>query len=63
MSVIHVNIVSAGEAIFDGDATIVFAPAEMGEVGILPHHAPLITRLRPGAVRYRIAAEMHREPV
>ncbi len=61
MSVIHVNIVSASEAIFDGDATIVFAPAEMGEVGILPHHAPLITRLRPGAVRVRLEGGEERE--
>jgi F-type H+-transporting ATPase subunit epsilon len=59
--VIHVNIVSAGEAIFDGDATIVFAPAEMGEVGILPRHAPLITRLRPGAVRVRLEGGEERE--
>lgn len=53
MATIHVNIVSAEESIFDGDAAMVFAPAEMGEVGILPQHAPLLTRLRPGQVRVR----------
>ena|SRR5690625_3974684 len=53
MATIHVNIVSAEEAIFDGDAAMVFAPAEMGEVGILPEHTPLLTRLKPGEVRVR----------
>jgi F-type H+-transporting ATPase subunit epsilon len=53
MASIHVNIVSAEEAIFDGDAAMVFAPAEMGEVGILPEHSPLLTRLKPGEVRVR----------
>ncbi|HEX5313441.1 MAG TPA: F0F1 ATP synthase subunit epsilon [Gammaproteobacteria bacterium] len=61
MATIHVNIVSATEAIFDGDAEMVFAPAEMGEVGILPRHAPLLTRLRPGAVRVRIKEGEERE--
>lgn len=53
MSTIHVNIVSAEQSIFDGAAAMVFAPAEMGEVGILPQHAPLLTRLRAGQVRVR----------
>jgi len=48
---IHVDIVSAEAEIFSGPATMVFAPAEMGEVGIAPRHAPLITRLKPGEVR------------
>ena len=48
---IHVDIVSAEEEIFSGTAAMVFAPAEMGEVGIAPRHAPLITRLKPGEVR------------
>jgi F-type H+-transporting ATPase subunit epsilon len=47
---IHVNIVSAEGAIFEGDADMVFAPAKAGELGIAPRHAPLITRLRPGKV-------------
>jgi F-type H+-transporting ATPase subunit epsilon len=48
---LHVDIVGAEAAIFSGTATMVFAPAEMGEVGIAPRHAPLITRLKPGEVR------------
>ena len=48
---IHVDIVSAEEEIFSGVAEMVYAPAEMGEVGIAPMHAPLVTRLRPGEVR------------
>jgi F-type H+-transporting ATPase subunit epsilon len=48
---IHVNIVSAEGAIFEGDADMVFAPAKAGELGIAPRHAPLITTLKPGSVR------------
>lgn len=48
---LHVDIVSAEEEIFSGTATMVFAPAEMGEVGIAPRHTPLLTRLKPGEVR------------
>ena len=48
---LHVDIVSAEAEIFSGTATMVFAPAEMGEVGIAPRHAPLVTRLKPGEVR------------
>src|SRR5690606_19177428 len=48
---IHVNIVSAEGAIYSGDAKMVFAPAKMGDVGIAPRHAPLLTDLRPGEVR------------
>ena len=47
----HVDIVSAEEEIFSGAATMVFAPAEMGELGITPRHAPLLTKLKPGEVR------------
>ena len=47
----HVDIVSAEREIFSGDALMVFAPAEMGELGITPRHAPLLTRLKPGTVR------------
>jgi F-type H+-transporting ATPase subunit epsilon len=47
----HVDIVSAEREIFSGDAEMVFAPAEMGELGITPRHAPLLTRLKPGTVR------------
>ncbi len=48
---IHVDIVSAEHEIFSGPAEMVFAPAEMGEVGITPRHTPLLTRLKPGEVR------------
>jgi len=48
---LHVDIVSAEAEIFSGTATMVFAPAEMGEVGIAPRHAPLLSRLKPGEVR------------
>jgi F-type H+-transporting ATPase subunit epsilon len=53
----HVDIVSAEEAIFSGPAEMVFAPAVMGEVGILPRHAPLLTQLKPGEVRLRAGGE------
>ena len=48
---LHVDIVSAESEIFSGTATMVFAPAVMGEVGIAPRHTPLLTRLKPGEVR------------
>jgi F-type H+-transporting ATPase subunit epsilon len=48
---LHVDIVSAEAEIFSGTATMVFAPGEMGELGIAPRHAPLLTRLKPGEVR------------
>jgi F-type H+-transporting ATPase subunit epsilon len=53
----HVDIVSAEEAIFSGPAEMVFAPAVMGELGILPRHAPLLTQLKPGEVRLRTGGE------
>ncbi len=48
---IHVDIVSAEGEIFSGAASMVFAPAVMGEIGIAPRHAPLLTTLKPGEVR------------
>ncbi len=48
---LKVEIVSAEEEIHSGSASVVYAPAEMGEVGIYPRHAPLVTRLKPGEVR------------
>ena len=53
----HVDIVSAEREIFSGDAEMVFAPAEMGELGITPRHAPLLTRLKPGTVRVQAGGE------
>jgi F-type H+-transporting ATPase subunit epsilon len=52
---IHVEIVSAEGAIFSGDADMVFAPAKMGELGIAPRHAPLLTHLKPGSIRVQTA--------
>ena len=51
----HVDVVSAEELIYSGTAEYVTAPAEAGEIGVLPRHAPLLTRIRPGAVRIRVA--------
>lgn len=51
MSTIRVDIVSAEREIFHGNATLVVVTGEMGELGIAPRHAPLITRLKPGQVR------------
>jgi F-type H+-transporting ATPase subunit epsilon len=51
MATIHVDVVSAEELIFSGEAKFVALPGESGELGILPRHTPLITRIRPGAVR------------
>jgi F-type H+-transporting ATPase subunit epsilon len=48
---IHVDVVSAEQAIFSGEAEFVVLPGESGELGIYPRHTPLITRIRPGAVR------------
>ncbi len=52
---VHVDIVSAEKEIFSGLAEMVFAPAELGEVGISPRHAPLITKLKPGEVRVQVS--------
>ncbi|MDO9049465.1 MAG: F0F1 ATP synthase subunit epsilon [Methylobacter sp.] len=52
---VHVDIVSAEKEIFSGLAEMVFAPAELGEVGISPRHAPLISRLKPGEVRVKVS--------
>ena len=51
MSTIRVDVVSAEESIFSGEAKFVALPGEAGELGILPGHIPLITRIKPGAVR------------
>jgi len=51
MATIHVDVVSTEETIFSGEATFVALPGESGELGILPRHTPLITRIKPGAVR------------
>ncbi len=53
MATIQVDIVSAEGEIYSGEARMVFAPAKMGEIGIAPRHAPLLTALKPGEVRVR----------
>ena len=66
---IHVDIVSAEGEIYAGDATMVFAPASGGEIGVAPRHAPLLTTMKAGEVRvqdangeehYKIAREVQR---
>lgn len=54
MATIHVDVVSAEEALFSGEARFIALPGEAGELGILPNHAPLITRLKPGPVRIEL---------
>ncbi len=56
MATIHVDIVSAEGEIFSGEAAMVFAPAVMGEIGIAPRHAPLLTTLKPDEVRVQTPA-------
>lgn len=51
---IHVDVVSAEEMIFSGEADHVVLPGESGELGIWPRHTPLLTRIRPGAVRIKL---------
>jgi F-type H+-transporting ATPase subunit epsilon len=55
MTTIHVDVVSAEESIFSGEAEFVVLPGEAGELGIYPRHTPLITRIRPGVVRIKQA--------
>ena len=55
MATIHVDVVSAEANIFSGEAKFVALPGENGELGILPRHTPLITRIKPGAVRIQPA--------
>jgi F-type H+-transporting ATPase subunit epsilon len=52
---IHIDVVSAEESVFSGEAEFVVLPGEAGELGIYPRHTPLITRIRPGAVRIKPA--------
>jgi F-type H+-transporting ATPase subunit epsilon len=54
---IHVDIVSPEGQLFSGEATMVFAPAANGDIGIAPRHAPLLTTLRPGEVRVQVQGE------
>lgn len=58
---IHVDVVSAEEQIFAGEAEFVVLPGEAGELGVYPRHTPLITRIRPGSVRIRVAGQAEEE--
>jgi F-type H+-transporting ATPase subunit epsilon len=60
---LHVDVVSAEEQIFSGEAEFVVLPGESGELGIYPRHTPLLTRIRPGAVRLRIPNQAAEELV
>ena len=55
MNTIHVDVVSAEESIFSGEARFVALPGEAGELGIYPRHTPLITRIKAGSVRIELA--------
>ncbi len=61
MNTIRVDVVSAEESIFEGEAEFVALPGEAGELGIYPQHTPLITRIRPGAVRIKVAGKSDEE--
>jgi len=58
---VHVDVVSAEEQIFSGLAEFVALPGESGELGILPGHMPLLTRIRPGAVRVKVPNQQEEE--
>src|SRR5512145_8755 len=60
---IHVDVVSAEEMIFAGEAEFVALPGEAGELGIYPRHTPLITRIRPGVVRIKLPDSATEEQV
>ncbi|MCB1914319.1 MAG: F0F1 ATP synthase subunit epsilon [Rhodocyclaceae bacterium] len=58
---VHVDVVSAEEQVFSGLAEFVALPGEVGELGILPGHMPLITRIKPGAVRLKLPNQSDEE--
>ncbi|RLJ68176.1 F0F1 ATP synthase subunit epsilon [Sulfurisoma sediminicola] len=58
---VHVDVVSAEEKIFSGLAEFVVLPGEVGELGILPGHMPLMTRIKPGAVRLKLPNQAEEE--
>ena len=60
---LQVNIVSAEQAIFSGEAEMVVAPGETGELGILPQHAPLLTRIKPGVVKVKLVGKDEEEVI
>lgn len=58
---VHVDVVSAEESIFSGLAEFVVLPGEVGELGIFPGHMPLMTRIKPGAVRLKLQGQEREE--
>ena len=60
---LQVTIVSAERAIFSGEAEMVIAPGETGELGILPQHAPLLTRIKPGTVKVKLVGKDEEEVI
>ena len=58
---VQVDVVSAEKALFSGLAEVVIVPGEMGELGIYPRHAPLLTRIKPGSVRIKLADKAEEE--
>ena len=60
---VHVDVVSAEEQLFSGLAEIVSLPGESGELGILPGHTPLLTRIKPGMVRIKLPNQEHEEVI
>ncbi|MBI2312900.1 MAG: F0F1 ATP synthase subunit epsilon [Betaproteobacteria bacterium] len=62
-TVFHVDVVSAEEQIYSGAAEFLVAPGEVGELGIYPHHTPLLTRIKPGSVRIKVPLQDEEELV
>ena len=60
---IHVDVVSAEESIFSGVVEFAVFPGEAGELGVLPHHTPLLTRIRPGTIRLKVQGQSEYELV
>lgn len=58
---VQVDVVSAEQSLFSGLAEVVIVPGEMGELGIYPRHAPLLTRIKPGSVRIKLADQIEEE--
>jgi F-type H+-transporting ATPase subunit epsilon len=60
---IHIDVVSAEEAIFSGETEFVVLPGELGELGIYPRHTPLISRIKPGMVRIKVPGQVEEETI
>ena len=59
----HVDIVSAEQAVYSGEAELLIAPGEAGQLGILAEHAPLLTRIKPGMVRIKVPNQAEEEVI